>query len=57
MKRATKNPSHLLYSAMIERVHSSNGGFDSLSEAEKLYYAVALLRNEINNGGVRPVFL
>jgi len=56
MKHARKNPSYLFYNSLIERVHNSADGFGGLSEAEKLYWAVALLRNEINNGGFDQYF-
>jgi Domain of unknown function (DUF4375) len=50
------NPFSDLYASLIHRVHELDGGFDALSEAEKLYYSVALLRNEINNGGFHQYF-
>jgi Domain of unknown function (DUF4375) len=51
-----KDPFYLFYNSLIERVHNSADGFGGLSEAEKLYWAVALLRNEINNGGFHQYF-
>lgn len=51
-----KDYAFALYSDLIERVHDSAAGFDGLSEPEKIYYAVALLRNEINNGGFHQYF-
>ena len=51
-----KGPFYLFYNCLIERVHNSTEGFGGLSEAEKLYWAVALLRNEINNGGFHQYF-
>lgn len=56
MKHTRRNPFYLLYASLIERVHHSPEGFSGLSEAEKLYWAVALLRNEINNGGFDQYF-
>jgi len=47
---------YALYEMLIHRVNQSRGGFDDLSEPEKLYYTVALLRNEINNGGFHQYF-
>ena len=51
-----KGPFYLFYNCLIERVHNTADGFGGLSEAEKLYWAVALLRNEINNGGFHQYF-
>jgi hypothetical protein len=51
-----KGPFYLFYNCLIERVHNTADGFGGLSEAEKLYWAVALLRNEINNGGFTSTF-
>lgn len=48
---ANRNPFFVLYGSLIDRVCNSPGGFESLSETEKTYYAVSLFRNEINNGG------
>jgi len=56
MKHTKTNPFYLLYNSLIERVQRSPGGFGGLSEPEKLYYAVALLRNEVNNGGFDQYF-
>lgn len=50
------DPFYLFYNSLIERVHNSVDGFAGLSEAEKIYWAVALLRNEINNGGFHQYF-
>jgi len=51
-----KDPFYLFYNSLIERVHNSADGFDGLSDAERLYWSVALLRNEINNGGFHQYF-
>ena len=58
MERVIKRPSPLsvLYTKLIDRVHNSSGGFEGLSESEKVYYSVALLRNETNNGGFHQYF-
>jgi hypothetical protein len=53
---AKRNPFFVLYSSLIERVCHSPGGFDTLSDAEKLYYALTLFQNEVNNGGFHQVF-
>src|SRR5260370_2494459 len=51
MKRTRTDPFHVFYNSLIDRVRHSRGGFDLLSEPEKLYFTVMLLRNEVNNGG------
>jgi len=56
MPRGKNNPFYLLYGSLIERVHGESGGFNTLSEPEKLYYATTLLRNEVNNGGFHQYF-
>lgn len=56
MKRTRSSPFYLLYGSLINRVHNSPGGFNALSEAEKLYYATMLLRNEVGNGGFDQYF-
>jgi hypothetical protein len=53
---AQRNPFFVLYSSLIERVCHSPSGFDALSDAEKLYYALTLFQNEVNNGGFHQVF-
>ncbi len=53
---ANRNPFFVLYSSLVDRVCNSPGGFDSLSEPEKLYYALTLLQNEVNNGGFHQFF-
>jgi hypothetical protein len=55
-KHKTTNPLSLLYLSLIQRVHDSPGGFAALGEAEKLFYALSLFRNEINNGGFEQFF-
>jgi hypothetical protein len=42
--------------SLVERVHSSPNGFDSLSEDEKILYAVGLLQLEVYNGGFDQYF-
>jgi len=54
--RAKRNPFFVLYSSLIGRVCHSPGGFDALSDDEKLYYALTLFQNEVNNGGFQQVF-
>ena len=53
---AKRNPFFVLYSSLIERVCHSPSGFDTLSDAEKLYYALTLFQNEVNNRGFHEVF-
>ena len=53
---ANRNPFFALYSSLIDRVCHAPEGFESLSEAAKLYYALTLFRNEINNGGFHQFF-
>ena len=53
---ANRNPFFVLYSSLIDRVCHAPEGFESLSEAAKLYYALTLFRNEINNGGFHQFF-
>jgi Domain of unknown function (DUF4375) len=52
---AKRNPYFVLYSSLIDRV--CNGpGFGALPEPEKLYYALTLFQNEVNNGGFHQFF-
>ena len=51
-----ENPFYLFYNSLIDRVHNSADGFNGLSDDEKLYWAVALFRNEVNNGGFHQYF-
>ena len=53
---ANRNPFFVLYSSLIGRVCNSEGGFDALSDPEKIYYALTLFQNEINNGGFHQFF-
>lgn len=53
---AKPQPVFALYSSPIERVCHSPSGFDTLSDAEKLYYALTLFQNEVNNGGFHQFF-
>lgn len=55
-KRRNKGLLHMLYASLIDRVHRSPDGFSTLSDLEKIYYTVSLLRNEINNGGFHQYF-
>ena len=51
-----RNPFFVLYDTLIKRVHVPGGGFDFLSESEKLYYTLTLFQNEVNNGGFHQFF-
>jgi Domain of unknown function (DUF4375) len=53
---AKRNPFFVLYSSLIERVCHSPSGFDTLSDAEKLYYALTLFKMRSTNGGFHQVF-
>ena len=53
---AKRNPFFVLYSSLIDRVYHSPGGFDALTDTEKLYYALTLFQNEVNNGGFHQFF-
>jgi hypothetical protein len=53
---AKRNPFFVLYRSLIERVCHSPSGFDTLPDAEKLYYALTLFQNEVNNGGFHQFF-
>jgi Domain of unknown function (DUF4375) len=53
---AKRNPFFVLYSSLIDRVCNSPAGFDALSDGEKLYYALTLFENEVNNGGFHQFF-
>ena len=53
---AKRNPFLVLYSSLIDQVCNSTGGFSSLSDSQKLYYALTLFQNEVNNGGFHQFF-
>lgn len=53
---AKRNPFFVLYSHLIDQVCNAEGGFDRLSEPEKIYYALTLFQNEVNNGGFHQFF-
>jgi len=46
----------VLQMSLVERVCRSPDGFEKLSDAEKLYYALTLLQDEVNNGGFHQFF-
>ena len=48
---AQRNPFFVLYSSLIERVCHSPSGFDALSDAEKLYYALTLFKMRSTTAG------
>jgi Domain of unknown function (DUF4375) len=50
------DPFRKLWLSLVERENSPAGGFEMLSEAEKLYYAVGLLELEVYNGGFHQYF-
>ena len=45
-----------LWRDLVEKVYSQNGGFNSLSESEQLYYSVNVLSGEVYNGGFDQYF-
>jgi Domain of unknown function (DUF4375) len=49
-------PLLLVLQLFIERVHNAVAASTDSSDAEKLYWTVALLRNEVNNGGFHQYF-
>ena len=51
-----RNPFFVLGNSLIARVCSSPDGFNSLSDAEKLYYTLTSLQDEVNNGGFHQFF-
>jgi|SRR5579862_3769950 len=53
---AQRNPFFVLYSSLIDQVCNSPGGFEALPEAERVYYALTLFQNEVNNGGFHQFF-
>jgi hypothetical protein len=54
---AKPQPVFALYSSPIERVCHSPSGFDTLSDAEKLYYALTLFQNRGQQRRVSSIFL
>jgi len=53
---AKRNPFFVLGNSLTERVWGSPGGFNALSDPEKLYYALDLFQGEVNNGGFHQFF-
>ena len=55
---AKRDPFFVLAMSLVEKVHSlpDASGFATLSDVEKLYYALTLLQNEVNNGGFHQFF-
>lgn len=51
-----RNPFFVLHSSLIDRVCRSLRGFDDLSDAEKLYFALTLFQDKVNNGGFHHFF-
>jgi len=50
------DPFRALWRSLVNRVYNLPGGFESLSEAEKLYFAVGVLEGEVYNGGFDQYF-
>lgn len=51
------DPLRKLWLDLVRRAHTETGGFDSFSQAERLYFAVGLLEGEVYNGGFDQYFL
>ena len=56
-ERKQNDPFHRLWVSLVERVYHSSTGFDGLSQAQKLYFALGLLEGEVYNGGFEQYFL
>jgi hypothetical protein len=54
--RGRRNPFFALHSSLIDRVCRSPRGFDNLSDAEKLYFALMLFQDEMDDGGFDTFF-
>jgi hypothetical protein len=50
------DPARIYWSALVNRVHKTDEGFDGLSEPEKKYFAVCCLSREVHNGGFHQFF-
>lgn len=50
-EREATDPVRALWRSLVDRVHRSDSGYAALTEAEKRYFAVALLEGEVHNGG------
>lgn len=49
-------PYRALWRNLVHKVYNEEGGFDALSEEEKLYYSVNVLSGEVYNGGFDQYF-
>lgn len=49
-------PFRALWKELISKVHHTDGGFNSLSEDEQLYFSVNVLSGEVYNGGFDQFF-
>lgn len=50
------DPSRLFWKSLVRRVHDPAGGFGTLSEPEKKYFATNVLLGEVYNGGFDQFF-
>ena len=50
------DPFRKLWRELVHRVYETSGGFNSLSESERQYFAVGLLEGEVYNGGFDQYF-
>jgi hypothetical protein len=55
-EREKTDPLRKLWLALVRRAYETPNGFDSFSEAERLYFAVGLLEGEVYNGGFDQYF-
>ena len=50
------DPFRELWKSLVHRVHETAAGYQGLSAAERLYYSVGILDDEVYNGGVSQFF-
>ena len=55
-ERDRTDPFRKLWLSLVQQVHYSSIGFDGLSHAEKLYFAVGCLEGDVYNGGFHQYF-
>ena len=49
-------PDAVFWRSLVTRVYDENLGFSSLTEPEKLFFALCLLEGEVYNGGIEQFF-
>lgn len=50
------DPWRELWASLVKRVYDEDNGYETLSEDERLYYAVSVLSGEVYNGGMHQFF-